>query len=80
MLNMSIYPIFASSWVQMARLNQPFFQVFGFLRNAMTSNVNVALAKLGGSRAFREVRSRNSTGPIEIELKFRAGKESPLTT
>jgi predicted ATPase len=56
------------------------FQVFGFLRDAMTSNVNVALAKLGGSRGFREVRSRNSTGPIEIELKFRAGKESPLTT
>ncbi|MBE0584990.1 MAG: AAA family ATPase [Desulfofustis sp.] len=56
------------------------FQVFGFLRDAMTSNVNVALAKLGGSRGFREVRSRNSKGPIEIELKFRAGKESPLTT
>lgn len=56
------------------------FQVFGFLRDAMTSNVNAALAKLGGSRGFREVRSRNSTGPIEIELKFRAGKESPLTT
>nr|WP_205747244.1 AAA family ATPase [Desulfopila sp. IMCC35006] len=56
------------------------FQVFGFLGDAMTSNVNVALAKLGGSRGFREVRSRNSKGPIVIELKFRAGKESPLTT
>lgn len=56
------------------------FQVFGFLRDAMVSNVNVALTKLGGSRGFREVRSRNATGPIEIELKFRAGKESPLTT
>jgi predicted ATPase len=56
------------------------FQVFGFLRDAMASNVNVALTKLGGSRGFKEVRSRNTTGPIEIELKFRAGKESPLTT
>lgn len=56
------------------------FQVFGFLRDAMTSNVNVALAKLGGSRGFKEVRSRNSKGPIEIELKFRAAKESPLIT
>lgn len=56
------------------------FQVFGFLRDAMTSNVNAALARLGGSRGFREVRSRNSKGPIEIELKFRAGKVSPLTT
>lgn len=56
------------------------FQVFGFLRDAMASNVNVALAKLGGSRGFQEVRSRNAQGPIEIELKFRAGTESPLTT
>ncbi len=56
------------------------FQVFGFLRDAMATNVNVALAKLGGSRGFREVRSRNSKGPIEIELKFRAEKESPLIT
>lgn len=56
------------------------FQIFGFLRDAMTSNINVALAKLGGSRGFNEVRSRNSTGPIEIELKFRTGKDSPLTT
>jgi len=56
------------------------FQVFEFLRDAMTSNVNAALARLGGSRGFKEVRSRNSKGPIEIELKFRAGKDSPLTT
>ncbi|MDD2316834.1 MAG: AAA family ATPase [Desulfobacterales bacterium] len=56
------------------------FQVFGFLRDAMTSNVNAALSRLGGSRGFKEVRSRNSDGPIEIELKFRAGKDSPLTT
>ncbi len=56
------------------------FQVFEFLRDAMTSNVTVALAKLGGSRGFREVRSRNAEGPIEIELKFRTARDSPLTT
>jgi predicted ATPase len=36
--------------------------------------------KLGGSRGFTEVRSRNTKGPIEIELKFRPKPESPLTT
>jgi len=56
------------------------FQVFGFLRDAMTSNVNTALVKLGGSRGFLEVRSRDSSGPIEIELKFREKPDSPLTT
>ncbi len=56
------------------------FQVFGFLRDAMASNVNAALGRLGGSRGFREVRSRNSLGPIEIELKFRNKPGSPLTT
>ncbi len=56
------------------------FQVFGFLRDAMASNVNAALAKLGGSRGFAEVRSRNAQGPIEIELKFRAERNGPLTT
>ena len=56
------------------------FQVFQFLRDAMAGNVNAALARLGGSRGFQEVRSRNSKGPIEIELKFRARPDSPLTT
>ncbi len=56
------------------------FQVFGFLKDAMSSNVNTALVKLGGSKGFNEVRSRNATGPIEIELKFRATNESPLIT
>jgi predicted ATPase len=56
------------------------FQVFGFLRDAMSSNVNTALAKLGGSRGFSEVRSRNSEGPIEIEIKFRPRPDGPLTT
>lgn len=48
------------------------FSVFSFLREAMTSNVTSALGRLGGSRGFLEVRSRGATGPIEIELKFRA--------
>lgn len=56
------------------------FQVFQFMRDAMASNVNAALARLGGSRGFNEVRSRNAKGPIEIELKFRARPDSPLTT
>lgn len=57
------------------------FSVFGFLRDAMTANVTTALAKLGGSRGFSEVRSRNSAGPIEIELKFReSGRKSRLIT
>ena len=56
------------------------FRVFDFLKNAMESNVNVALNKLGGSRGFEEVRSRGSEGPIEIELKFRESPKSPLVT
>lgn len=48
------------------------FSVFGFLRDAMTTNVTSALGRLGGSRGFREVRSRGCNGPIEIELKFHA--------
>lgn len=56
------------------------FSMFGFLRDAMTSNVNAALMRLGGNRGFREVRSRSSEGPIEIELKFREKETSPLTT
>lgn len=56
------------------------FSMFGFLRDAMTSNVNAALMRLGGNRGFHEVRSRNSEGPIEIELKFREKESSPLTT
>jgi predicted ATPase len=56
------------------------FSVFGFLRDAFTTNVNTALSKMGGSRGFKEVRSRNSKGPIEIEIKFRAKQDSPLIT
>ena len=56
------------------------FSVFGFLRDAMNSNVRTALSKLGGSRGFSEVRSRNSAGPIEIEVKYRVKSGSPLVT
>lgn len=56
------------------------FSVFEFLKDAMNNNVNVALGRLGGSRGFDEVRSRDSEGPIEIELKFRAREKGPLTT
>jgi len=56
------------------------FSVFGFLKDALTENVHVALTKLGGSRGFQEVRSRNTEGPIEIELKFREKASSPLIT
>ena len=48
------------------------FSVFGFLRDAMTTNITAALGKLGGSRGFQEVKSRGCQGPIEIELKIRA--------
>ncbi len=56
------------------------FSVFGFLRDAMSSNINAALAKLGGSRGFSEVHSRNTQGSIEIELKFRNNPSEPLIT
>ena len=56
------------------------FSVFGFLKDAFTNNVHVALTRIGGSRGFQEVRSRESTGGIEIELKFREGATSPLIT
>ncbi|MCX7109292.1 MAG: AAA family ATPase [Proteobacteria bacterium] len=59
------------------------FSVFGFLRDAMASNLTAALGRLGGSRGLQEVRSRNSSGPIEIELKIRAslwrGKSTLIT-
>lgn len=48
------------------------FSVFGFLRDAMTTNITAALGRLGGSRGYQEVRTRGCTGPIEIELKIRA--------
>ena len=56
------------------------FSVFGFLKDALTEDVHVALTRLGGSRGLQEARARNTTGPIEIELKFRKDNDSPLIT
>lgn len=53
------------------------FDVFGFLRDALQSNVHTALAKRGG---FREVVSRQELGPIVFEIKFRDRADGPLVT
>lgn len=57
------------------------FEVFGFLSDALKSNVKTALNKRGG---YKEVYSRNGSGDIEIEIKFRNpeidGKKQPLIT
>ena len=54
--------------------------VFGFLKDALTDDVPIALTRIGGSRGFQEVRSRATDGPVEIELKFRQQDDSPLIT
>ena len=56
------------------------FSVFGFLRDAMNTNVRTALVRLGGSRGLHEVLSRNATGPIEIEIKYRIKPRTSLVT
>lgn len=56
------------------------FNLFGFLKDALTTNVTTALARQGGSRGLREVRSRDSQGSIEIELKYRIKPDSQLMT
>ncbi len=57
------------------------FEIFGFLSDALKSNVKTALNKRGG---YKEVYSRNGSGDIEIEIKFRNpeidGKKQPLIT
>ncbi|TAE49127.1 MAG: chromosome segregation protein SMC [Cytophagales bacterium] len=57
------------------------FDVFGFLSDALKSNVKTALNKRGG---FNEVISRESEGDISFEIKFRneiGNKQtSPLIT
>ena len=45
-----------------------FFDILGFLRDALVANVRTALDKRGG---LREVRSREGAGPLVIEIKFR---------
>ncbi len=44
------------------------FDVFTFLKDALTHNVGAAVARRGG---FRELVSRGSEGPIEITVQFR---------
>ncbi|MBF0334342.1 MAG: AAA family ATPase [Alphaproteobacteria bacterium] len=56
------------------------FNLFAFLKEALTTNIHSALVKQGGSRGFQEVRSRNTDGNIEVEIKFRQDHESPLVT
>ncbi len=56
------------------------FQVFNFLKDAMSDNVQTALAKLGGGLGFKEVRTRNCSGSIEIIIKFRIEIDKPLCT
>jgi len=57
------------------------FDIFGFLSDALKSNIRTAINKRGG---FREVCSRNSNGPIVFEIKFRNTEDtsvhSPLIT
>ena len=56
------------------------FNLFGFLKDALTTNVTTALMRQGGNRGFKEVRTRNSDGAIEIEIQFREAHKSPLIT
>ncbi len=56
------------------------FHVFGFLKDALASNIHAALVKLGGSKGIKEVRSRGEKGNIEIEIKFRTAQDEPLVT
>ena len=57
------------------------FDVFGFLSDALKSDVKTALNKRGG---YKEVYYKNGSGPIEFEIKFRnptiEGKQQPLIT
>lgn len=57
------------------------FDVFGFLSDALKSNVRYALNKRGG---YKEVYSRGGEGPILIEIRFRnevaSGALQPLIT
>ncbi|MBI9030571.1 AAA family ATPase [bacterium] len=56
------------------------FSILEFLKEAFHSNINIALNKIGGSKGFLEVRSRDSKGPIDIEIQFRQSKKAPLIT
>lgn len=53
------------------------FDVFGFLAESMQSGLRPAWDKRG---RLRELRSRESDGPISIELRYRERPKSPLIT
>ena len=53
------------------------FDVFGFLAEALQSGLRSAWDRRG---RLRELRSRESDGPISIELKYREIPRSPLIT
>ncbi len=54
-----------------------FFDIFGFLHDCLSSNVRSALAKRGG---FQEVVSRDQTGDLRFEIKFRPSPGEPVIT
>ena len=54
-----------------------FFDVFGFLHDCLSNNVRSALAKRGG---FGEVISRDQTGDLQFEVKFRPSPDEPVIT
>ena len=53
------------------------FDVFAFLSECLTEGMRKAWDRRG---RFRELRSRDSNGPIVIELKYRERAKSPLVT
>ena len=53
------------------------FDMFGFLSDALKSNIRTALNKRGG---FKEVYSREGIGPLLFEIKFRNDIQQGLAT
>ena len=54
-----------------------FFDVFGFLHDCLDKNASAALDMRGG---FREVFSREQTGDMRFEVKFRPSPNEPVIT
>lgn len=53
------------------------FDVFAFLSECFTAGLKKAWDK---RQRFKELRSRGSQGPIEITVKYREGRDTPLIT
>ena len=51
------------------------FEIFSFIKDAMTENVTLAVQKRGG---FKELMSRDSSGNIEFEITYSASFDSSL--